>query len=285
VGFVPLLAVEVIDDTMLARMPAFAKRMQWFLKHRRDLSITISQMDTNERHGVNRRLLALPCRERLESALRYLLDENEFLSPWGIRSMSKKYETEPYVFQADGHPITVRYAPGDSTTGMFGGNSNWRGPVWMPLNYLLLEALERYYYFYGDSFLIEFPTGSGRHLNLNQVAREIGSRLLRIFLPGGDGQRACFGEDRIWAKDPHWNDLLLFHEYFHGDTGRGLGANHQTGWTAIVGRLLEDREKLRRREAANARENGTRGNGNHGNGAQGDGAGQTPSASSRRDAD
>ena len=139
----------------------------------------------------------------------------------------------------------VRYSPGDSETGMFGGNSNWRGPVWFPLNYLLLEALERYHHFYGDSFQVEFPTGSGNLLNLDQVAHELGGRLLKLFLPDAQGRRPCFGQEMIWTDDPHWRKLLLFHEFFHGDSGAGLGANHQTGWTALVARLLEDRAKIR----------------------------------------
>ncbi|HTU27713.1 MAG TPA: glucosidase [Pirellulales bacterium] len=247
VGFVPLLAVEAIDDGLLERVPAFARRMEWFLTHRSDLKHTISQMEVRQCNGHKRRLLALPSTERLRRALTYLLDENEFLSPGGIRSMSKYYCEHPYVFDCEGQATTVRYSPGDSQTGMFGGNSNWRGPVWFPLNYLLLEALERYHHFYGESFKVEFPTRSGRMLNLDEVANELGNRLLNLFLPDSQGRRRCFGDEMIWTDDPHWRKLLLFHEFFHGDSGRGLGANHQTGWTALVARLLEDRGKLRAR--------------------------------------
>ncbi len=245
VGFVPLLAVEVVDDVLLTKTPAFAKRMQWFLTHRTDLKDYIAHMEVSQVDGHDRRLLALPCTSRLRRALEYLFDEDEFLSPYGIRSMSKHYQDHPYVLDERGRQFTVRYSPGDSETGMFGGNSNWRGPVWFPLNYLLLEALERYHRFYGDSFQVEFPTHSGQMMNLDQVANEIGQRLLKLFLPDADGRRPCFGTEMIWTNDPHWRKLLLFHEFFHGDSGRGLGANHQTGWTALVARLLEDRAKLR----------------------------------------
>jgi Glycosyl hydrolase family 63 C-terminal domain len=247
VGFVPLLAVEVIDDALLSKTPAFAKRMQWFLTHRSDLKDYIAHMEVSEVDGHTRRLLALPCTSRLRRALQYLLDEDEFLSPNGIRSMSKHYQDNPYMLHDRGYEFQVRYSPGDSETGMFGGNSNWRGPVWFPLNYLLLEALERYHHFYGDSFQVEFPSRSGRMMNLDQVAHEIGNRLLKLFLPDGDGRRPCFGQESVWTNDPHWRKLLLFHEFFHGDNGRGLGANHQTGWTGLVARLLEDRGKLRAR--------------------------------------
>ena len=223
VGFVPLLAVEVIDDATLARVPAFAKRMEWFLTHRSDLRKTISQMEVRQCNGQKRRLLALPSTDRLRRALTYLLNENEFLSPCGIRSMSKYYQDHPYVFNCEGQQNTVRYSPGDSETGMFGGNSNWRGPVWFPLNYLLLEALERYHHFYGESFRVEFPTGSGKLLDLDQVAHELGARLLKLFLPDAQGRRPCFGQEMIWTDDPHWRKLLLFHEFFHGDSGAGIG--------------------------------------------------------------
>ncbi len=177
--------------------------------------------------------------------LRYLLDENEFLSPFGIRSLSRVHRDHPYVFRADGGDYRVDYVPGESTSGLFGGNSNWRGPIWFPINYLLLEALERYHHFYGDALRVECPTGSGRMMNLDEVAREIGLRLVRIFLRDSSGRRPCHGGDPRFAEDPHWRDLLLFNEYFHGDTGRGLGASHQTGWTALVTRLLEELPRKR----------------------------------------
>ncbi len=241
VGLVPLLAVEILDDDALADLPAFRKRMQWFLDNREDLGRHIAYMDTcSAGHGRPLRLLAIPSRERLERVLRYLLDEDEFLSPHGIRSVSKAHAREPFVFRARGQEFRVDYEPGESTTAMFGGNSNWRGPVWFPLNYLLVEALERFHLFYGDGLRVECPRGSGRMLDLQGVAGELSSRLAGLFLPGPDGLRPCHGGDRRYADDPHFRDLVLFHEYFHGDTGRGLGASHQTGWTALVTRCLED---------------------------------------------
>src|ERR1039458_4159743 len=163
-----------------------------------------------------------------------MLDENEFLSPYGIRSLSRIHREQPYVFHLDGQEYRVDYEPGGATTGFFGGNSNWRGPVWFPVNYLLIEALERYHHFYGDGLRVECPTGSGHLLNLQEVADELRCRLSRLFLPDAQGRRPCHGEERRYAEDPHWRDLVLFHEYFHGETGRGLGASHQTGWTALA---------------------------------------------------
>lgn len=185
------------------------------------------------------RLLAIPSRDRLERVLRYLLDEEEFLSPYGIRSLSRIHRDHPYIFGVGDDAHAVEYVPGESTSGLFGGNSNWRGPVWFPVNYLLIEALERYHYFYGQTFQVECPRGSGRRLNLKQVADELALRLTRLFVPGPDGRRPCFGDDPRFAGDPDWRDLVLFHEYSHGETGKGLGASHQTGWTALVTRCFE----------------------------------------------
>jgi hypothetical protein len=241
VGLIPLLAVEVLDDEWIRRLPGFTRRMDWFLEHRPDLNRHISYCCLLEDGaGHCRRLLAIPSRERLERVLRYLLDESEFLSPHGIRSVSRVHKDRPYVFRVNGEEYRVDYEPGESTTGLFGGNSNWRGPIWLPINYLLIEALERYHHFYGDNLRVECPTGSGRTMNLQEVAQELSARLARIFLADGDGRRPCHGEDGRYAEDPHWRDLLLFHEYFHGDTGRGLGASHQTGWTALVIRNIEE---------------------------------------------
>jgi hypothetical protein len=171
--------------------------------------------------------------------LKYMLDENEFLSPYGIRSLSKFHQQHPFILHTDGAEQRVDYEPAESTSGTFGGNSNWRGPIWFPLNYLLVEALERYHHFYGDHLRVECPTGSGRMMNLKEVAGEIMARLARIFLPGEDG-RAAWQSCPHYAKDPNWRDLTLFYEFFDGDNGRGLGASHQTGWTALVVRCLED---------------------------------------------
>jgi hypothetical protein len=177
-----------------------------------------------------------------------MLDEREFLSPHGIRSMSAVYGTRPYVFECAGAGHYVRYVPGESDTAMFGGNSNWRGPVWYPINYLICESLRTYDSFYGESFQVECPTGSGNYCTLGQVADEIENRLISIFMKGKNGQRPCFGEETRYAEHPNWQDLILFHEYFHGDNGRGLGASHQTGWTSLVTSLLENRAARRRGE-------------------------------------
>jgi hypothetical protein len=244
VGLIPLLAVEVLDDILIQKLPGFKKRMDWFLEHRPDLNQLSSyycRSDAAPGHG--RRLLAIPSLERLRRVLRYLLDEKEFLSPYGIRSVSRVHKDQPYVFHLDGQEYKVNYEPGESSTGLFGGNSNWRGPIWFPLNYLLIEALERYYHFYRNALLVEFPTGSGVTMNLKQVADELSARLCKLFLPGANGKRPCFGDDPRFAQDPNWKNLILFHEYFHGETGRGLGANHQTGWTSLVIRLLENLAK------------------------------------------
>jgi len=189
--------------------------------------------------GHTHRLLAIPSRARLERVLHYLLDENEFLSPFGIRSLSRFHRENPHVCWTGGQENRVAYVPGESDTGMFGGNSNWRGPIWFPVNYLLIEALERYHHFYGDALRVECPTGSGRSMNLAQVAAELAARLTRIFLPDANGCRPCHGSESRFAADPHWQDLILFYEHFHGDNGRGVGASHQTGWTALVTRLLD----------------------------------------------
>ncbi len=241
VGLIPLFAVEVLEDDVIERLPGFRKRMEWFLKHRPDLGRHIAYMQTKQNgrdHG--HRLLAIPCQARLERVLRYLLDENEFLSPHGVRAVSRYYMNHPYVFWAGGQEHRVEYVPGEANTDMFGGNSNWRGPIWFPVNYLLIEALERYHHFFGDEFQVECPTGSGQMMNLKQVADEISRRLVSLFLPDATGRRPCHGDDRRYAEDPHWRDLVLFYEYFHGDTGRGVGASHQTGWTTLVAPLLRN---------------------------------------------
>ena len=243
VGLVPLFACEILEEEDLQKLPGFLKRMKWFLMNRPDLGASISYAEMGHGH----RLLALPTRERLARVLSYMLDENEFLSPYGIRSVSRVHRDRPYVLDAGGGEWTVDYVPGESTTGAFGGNSNWRGPIWFPDNYLLVEALQRYGHFYGNSLKVECPKGSGRMMNLTEVAAEIAGRLASIFVPDASGRRPCFGEDGRFAADPHWRDLVLFHEYFHGETGRGLGASHQTGWTALVARCFEDVAKGRRK--------------------------------------
>jgi Glycosyl hydrolase family 63 C-terminal domain len=237
VGLIPLIAVEVIETSQIEKMPGFKKRMEWFLGYRGDLKplITYGEPCSHFCH----RMLAIPTQERLKRALRYMLDENEFLSPYGLRSVSRIHHERPYVFRVGNEEHRVEYVPGEGTSYLFGGNSNWRGPIWFPINYLIVEALERYHHFYGDKFQVECPVGSGQMLTLQQVSQELSRRLSSIFLPNQDGVRPFHGNDTRFAKNPHWRNLVLFHEYFHGDTGRGLGASHQTGWTALSVRLLE----------------------------------------------
>ena len=252
VGVIPLFAVEVLEDDVIERLPGFTKRLQWFLENRQDLAQHISYMRVLHRgRGEGRRLLAVPSQERLERVLRYVLDEREFLSPYGIRSLSRVHREKPFVLRAGGAEYRVEYQPGESDTGLFGGNSNWRGPVWFPLNFLLIEALERYHHFYGDALLVECPVGSGRMMTLSEVALELATRLARLFLPDEMGRRPAHGDDSRYAEDPHWRDLVLFYEYFHGENGRGVGASHQTGWTALVVRCIG--EMVRRRAASTAR--------------------------------
>jgi hypothetical protein len=237
VGLLPLIAVEVLEEKKIQRLPGFAKRMKWFIEHRPDLARVITWCQSCPHH--QHRMLAIPSRERLESALRYMLDESEFLSPFGIRSVSAVHREKPYFFRVGDHEHRVDYTPGEGNTYLFGGNSNWRGPIWFPINYLLVEALERYYHFYGDALKVECPIGSGRFLTLSDVADELARRLGSLFLPNREGARPCHGTDSWYAQDPYWRDLVLFHEYFHADTGRGCGASHQTGWTALAVRCLE----------------------------------------------
>ncbi len=237
VGLAPLFAVHILEQDQIDNLPAFKARMEWFLRNRDDLAKTISYMQASPKHG--HRLLAVPTRERLERVLAYMLDESEFLSDYGIRSLSRAHADPPYEFWADGERHTVGYTPAESDTYMFGGNSNWRGPIWFPLNFLLVEALERYAFFYGDDLQVELPTGSGNYVTLDVAAAEIASRLSRLFVPDEGGRRACHGDDERYAGDPSWKDLILFYEYFDGDTGRGCGASHQTGWTALVASCLE----------------------------------------------
>ncbi len=241
VGIIPLFAVSaLVEEVVFHRLPGFAKRMRWFLRNRQDLARGISFMESPQRPDDNVYLLAIPSRERLVRVLRHVLDENEFLSPHGVRSLSQVHRDHPFELRIDGEVHRVEYVPGESRDWMFGGNSNWRGPVWFPLNYLLIEALERYHHFYHDTLKVECPTGSGNLMTLDEVATELRRRLARLFLSGPDGSRPCHGGDRRFAQDPHWKDLLLFHEYFHGDTGKGLGADHQTGWTALAALVLND---------------------------------------------
>jgi len=247
VGMIPLFAVEVLESDVIGKLPGFRKRMDWFLNNRKDLAKNISYMkqsDSDHSHY----LLAIPSQQRLVRVLKYLLREDEFLSPHGIRSLSRFHLDHPYIFRADGKEYSVKYCPGEGDTNLFGGNSNWRGPVWFPLNFLMLESLEKYYHFYGDGLKVEYPTGSGKMMNLQQVADELGTRLISTFAADEHGRRPCHGDDPRFAEDPYWKDLLLFHEFFHGETGRGCGASHQTGWTALVSRLIVGRGRKLEKE-------------------------------------
>ncbi len=237
VGLIPLFAVETLEPRLMDRMTGFKGRMQWFIDNRHDLTHNVASMVVPGKG--ERRLLSLVDPDQLRLILRRMLDEEEFLSPYGIRSLSCAHRGCPYVFSGDGMEHSVGYEPGESQTGLFGGNSNWRGPVWFPLNYLLIESLQRFHHYLGDEYKVECPVGSGRWMTLWEVAAEISRRLSRIFLKDERGQRAVYNGRGIFQSDPHWRDLVLFHEYFHGDTGAGLGASHQTGWTGLVAKLLQ----------------------------------------------
>jgi hypothetical protein len=235
----------VLKQKTIDALPGFRKRMDWFLLNRPDLLRYIHARKMPDEKNPGRVLLAIPTKDRLLKTLQRLLDPEEFLSPFGIRSLSKAHEENPFVFEHNGQTNSVSYVPGESDTGMFGGNSNWRGPIWFPTNFLILEALERYHYYYGSSFKIEFPTGSGEQATLREVAINLCDRLVSLFLADDEGRRPCFGDDERYQKVESWQELMLFREYFHGETGEGLGASHQTGWTALVVRLVrERREKL-----------------------------------------
>ena len=237
VGLIPLFACETIEKDWLDDFPEFKKRTEWFMTHRPDLTDAIACLQ--EEGLENRRLLAVVGRERLKRILQYMLSEDEFLSGYGIRSLSKFHEREPFEFSFGGAHYEVSYEPGESLTGMFGGNSNWRGPIWFPLNYLIIESLQKFDYFYGDDFRLEFPTGSGRELNLWQISQELEKRLCAVFLPDERSRRPVYTGSEKFQTDPLWRDNILFYEYFHGETGRGLGASHQTGWTGLVAKLIQ----------------------------------------------
>ncbi len=240
VGVIPVMAVEAIPQRTIDALPDFKKRMEWFLQNRPDVNDYTSYMVRHDRKDDPHRLLAIPTKDRLRRVLNYILSEDELLSDYGIRSVSKYHKDNPYVFRDGPEEYKVEYVPGESNTHLFGGNSNWRGPIWFPLNYLLLESLERYHRFYGKSFTTECPVGSGQMKNLSEVSDFIRDRLNKLFLPDETGHRPCHRGDRLFQTDPHFKNLLLFHEYFHGDSGRGLGANHQTGWTALAAPLMAD---------------------------------------------
>ena len=237
VGLIPLFAVETLDSGLVDRLPGFKRRMDWFIANRPDLTCNVASMD---RAGAERRLLmAIVNEDQLRRILRVMLDESEFLSPHGVRALSRKYKDNPYVLPLNGQHYTVAYEPAESRTGLFGGNSNWRGPVWFPVNYLLIESLQKFHYYYGDDFRVECPTGSGCYMNLWDVAAELSRRLIHIFTKREDGSRAVNGANTLYKDDPNWRDFVLFYEYFNGDDGAGIGASHQTGWTGLVAKLMQ----------------------------------------------
>jgi hypothetical protein len=236
VGLIPLFAVETLDPTVVDGLPGFKRRMQWFLENRPKLGEHVEIESTDE---GPRRFLSLINRDRLKRVLGYMLDESEFLSPYGVRALSRYHLDHPYTLPINGMEYRVGYEPAESSTGLFGGNSNWRGPIWFPVNYLLIESLQKFHFFLGDNYRIECPAGSGRTLNLWEIAGEISQRLTRIFLRDEKGRRAVFGGTEKFHSDPHFRDFIPFYESFHGDNGAGIGASHQTGWTALVAKLIQ----------------------------------------------
>jgi hypothetical protein len=239
VGLLPLCASTVFEADVATRHPRLVEMITLFRKRHPELFSHVAPTDAGFIGYKERRLLAILNKKKLERVLAYLLDENEFLGPYGIRSLSRYHLEHPFVFHVAGQEYKVQYLPAESNTGMFGGNSNWRGPVWMPVNALIVRALMNLYHFYGDEFKVECPTGSGRYMTLFEVAQEIVCRLAGTFLRDANGRRPVYGGTTKFQQDPHWRDLILFYEYFHGDNGAGLGASHQTGWTGLIASLLD----------------------------------------------
>jgi len=236
VGLIPLFAVEVLDPELLSHVPRFSQRLEWILTNRPELANLVSRWQIPG--SGESRLLSLLRGHRMKRLLTRMLDETEFLSSYGVRALSKYHLDHPFVYRDGQQELTVRYTPGESDSGMFGGNSNWRGPIWFPVNFLLIESLQKFHKYYGDDFKVECPTGSGTFLTLSQIAEELARRLCLIFQRDEEGRRPVFGSYDKLQKDPHFKDYILFFEYFHGDSGRGVGASHQTGWTGLLARLL-----------------------------------------------
>ncbi|MEJ7644159.1 MAG: glucosidase [Chryseolinea sp.] len=241
VGLIPLFAVEVLDQELFDAMPAFTERLKWFLQNRPDLANLISRWE--EKGKGERHLLSLLRGHRMKMLLKRMLDESEFLSPYGIRALSRYHLDNPYKIYAHGNEFSVKYTPGEGETSLFGGNSNWRGPIWFPVNYLLIESLQRFHHYYGDEFKIEHPTGSGNMHTLREIADDLSCRMVNIFKRNGDGTRPVFGDIDKMQRDPYFSDHIYFYEYFHGDNGRGVGATHQTGWTGLIAKLIQPRSK------------------------------------------
>ena len=237
VGLIPLYAVDTLEPELLKRLPNFKRRLDWFIANRPGYTKNQACMFTP---GMGeRRLMSIVDGDKLRRVLRYMLDENEFLSPYGIRAVSRYYKDHPYLLRIGDAEHRLDYEPGESSTGLFGGNSNWRGPIWFPVNFLIIESLQKFHHYLGEEYKVECPTGSGTFLTLWEVAQEISRRLSSIFLCDGNGLRPVHGTSDKFKHDPHWKDLILFYEYFHGDNGRGVGASHQTGWTGVVAKLLQ----------------------------------------------
>ncbi|MCG3211217.1 MAG: hypothetical protein FOGNACKC_04856 [Anaerolineae bacterium] len=237
VGLLPLFAVDTLEPEILESMPDFNRRLHWFINNRPHLSGNMASIDLPG--AGQRRLISILTRDRLVRVLQRMLDPNEFLSDYGIRSVSRFHQAHPYNFYVDGQAHTISYQPAESESGLFGGNSNWRGPIWFPINFLIIEGLQRFHHYYGDDLKVECPTGSGQMMTLGEVATELSQRLIRLFLRNGRGERPIYGGTRRFQDDPHWRDHILFNEYFHGDNGAGLGASHQTGWTGLVAKLIQ----------------------------------------------
>jgi hypothetical protein len=245
VGFIPMFASGIVTPEMRDFNPGYKNRLDWFIKNRPELCRHMLETNDGTSDGPDGfHLLTVTPRKRLESILRYMFDEEEFLSPHGIRSVSKYHEKHPYTYTVNGQNYSVDYEPAEGRTRMFGGNSNWRGPVWMPINFMIIRSLKMYEQYYGDSFKVEFPTRSGNWVNLSEAADLLAKRLVSLFLSNGSGNRPCHGGDVRYATDPNWMNLVLFNEYFSGDTGRGCGASHQTGWTALVTEILSNESPL-----------------------------------------
>lgn len=239
VGLIPLYAVLTLEPEIIKKFPSFKRRLDWFVENRSD--VAERNIASMKRRGKDDRLLlALVSKDRLEKILKRMLDETEFLSEHGIRSMSKFHEESPYSMDVNGQTFKVEYVPGDSNSSLFGGNSNWRGPIWLCVNFLLVESLLRFYMFYGDSFKVECPTGSGDYMHLGQVAEELQHRMQHLFARNDEGRRAINAHSDLLDFDEHWKDYLWFHEFFDGDTGRGLGTSHQCGWTGLIAKIIQD---------------------------------------------
>jgi hypothetical protein len=239
VGLIPLFAVETLEPELLEKLPGFHKRLEWLLAHRPDLAKLVSYWQSPGRG--ERRLLSLLRGHRMKKLLARMLDQTEFLSDYGVRSMSRAHLEDPYVLRVNGSDLTVRYNPAESDSRQFGGNSNWRGPIWFPVNFLIIESLQKFHHYYGEDFKVECPTGSGHYATLEEVANELARRLARIFLKDADGNRPVLHHDPQLQNDPNYKDCIPFYEFFDGDNGHGAGAAHQTGWTGLIAKLLMPR--------------------------------------------